>query len=104
MWKIFRKKTQDEKELEDLSKKIKSEPLNMSQLFSNLNMRVEIDSLYTDLCRRSHPDRFVGDEKKMALADKLFKQVQESKADYKKLLELKDDVDKLCENENQLQR
>jgi hypothetical protein len=97
MWKIFRKKTQEERELEELSKKIKSEPLNMSTLFSNLNMRDEIDALYSDLCRRVHPDRFVGNEKKMELADKLFKQVQEGKADYQKLLALKEDVDKLCE-------
>lgn len=97
MWKIFRKKTQEEKELEELSQKIKSEPLNMSTLFSNLNMRGEIGTLYSDLCRRVHPDRFVGDDEKIALADKLFKQVQESKVDYQKLLALKDEVDKLCE-------
>ncbi len=97
MWKIFRKKTQEEKELEALSNKIKSEPLNMSALFSNLNKLGEIDALYSDLCRCAHPDRFVGDNEKMALADKIFKQIQESKADYQKLLALKDEVDKLCE-------
>lgn len=97
MWKIFRKKTQEEKELEALSNKIKSEPLNMSALFSNLNKRGEIDALYSDLCRRAHPDRFVGNEEKMALADKLFKQAQDSKADYQKLLIIKEEVDKLCE-------
>lgn len=47
MWKIFRRKTQEEKELEELSQKIKSEPLNMSTLFSNLNMRGEIDAFPT---------------------------------------------------------
>ena len=66
MWKIFRKKTQEEKELEELSQKIKSEPLNMSTLFSNLNMRGEIGTLYSDLCRRVHPDRFVGDDEMIA--------------------------------------
>ena len=60
-------------------------------------MRGEIGTLYSDLCRRVHPDRFVGDDEKIALADKLFKQVQESKADYQKLLALKDEVDKLRE-------
>lgn len=73
MWKIFRKKTQEEMELEELSKRIKSEPLNMSALFLNLNMRGEIDALYSDLCRRVHPDRFIGSDEKMVLADKLFK-------------------------------
>lgn len=97
MWKLFRRKTQEEIELEELSKKIKSEPLNMSNLFSNLNMRGEIDALYSDLCRRVHPDRFVGDNEKVARAESLFKRIQDSKADYNKLLALKDEVNKLCE-------
>ena len=42
MWKIFRKKTQEEKELEELSQKIKSEPLNIVNLtyFCIINYQV----------------------------------------------------------------
>jgi hypothetical protein len=97
MGKIFKKKTQEERELEALIKKIKSDPMNMSTLFDNLNMRSEIGALYSDLCRRVHPDRFIGNDEKMAQAENLFKQIQESKADYQRLMALKEEVDKMCE-------
>lgn len=97
MWKIFKKKNQEERELEALVKKVQSDPMNMSTLFDNLNMRSEIGTLYSDLCRRVHPDRFIGNDEKMVQAEKLFKQIQESKADYQKLMVLKEEVDKMCE-------
>lgn len=97
MWQIFKKNVQNKKALEKLSNEIKSEPLNFSTLFANLNKRNEINTLYNELCVKAHPDRFIGDEEKIACSEKLFKRVQESKADYQKLLILKDEVNKLYE-------
>lgn len=97
MWRIFRKKTQEERELDELSKRIKSDKLDMSGIFSNLNKRKEIDELYSELSRRAHPDRFVGDDEKIAKAEIIFKKIQENQTDYQSLLALKTEVDKLYE-------
>ena len=45
--------------------------------------------IYDDLKKKCHPDRFVGDEQKTEIADKLFQEITKNKNNYKRLEELK---------------
>ena len=54
------------------------------------------DSLYRQLVRKCHPDKFVGDEEKQTIAKDLAARIGENKHDLKKLNELKKEaIDKL---------
>ncbi|MBR1775312.1 MAG: hypothetical protein IJ759_07295 [Bacteroidales bacterium] len=45
--------------------------------------------VYDELKKKCHPDRFVGDEHKTEIADKLFQEITKNKNNYKRLEELK---------------
>lgn len=81
----FFKKNCARKELID---KIKKEDLDLSSVFSAINDRTELDQLYKSLTRRCHPDGFIGDTNKVALAEELFKQVMANSTNLEELKKL----------------
>ena len=86
MW-FFKKKKETEQDI--LIKRIKSEQLDMQDLFSNINNRSEVESLYKELCKLSHPDKFDKEPKKKVIAKDLFDQIQTNRNNYNQLMELK---------------
>ena len=59
----------------DAIDKIKKEELDFSSMFVAINNRTEIEQLFKSLSRRCHPDRFVDEPKKWAIAEDLFKRI-----------------------------
>ncbi len=86
MW-FFKKKKQTEQDI--LIERIKSEQLDMQDLFSNINNRSEVESLYKELCKLSHPDKFDKEPEKKEIAKELFAQIQTNRNNYNQLMELK---------------
>ena len=86
MW-FFKKKKQTEQDI--LIERIKSEQLNMQGLFSNINKRGEVEALFKELSKLSHPDKFEKDPEKKEIAQKLFAQIQNNRSNYTQLMELK---------------
>ena len=90
MW-FFKKKKETEQDI--LIKRIKSERLDMQDLFSNINNRSEVESLYKELCKLSHPDKFDKAPKKKEIAKELFAQIQTNRNNYNQLIALKDIIE-----------
>lgn len=90
MW-FFKKKKETEQDI--LIKRIKSERLDMQDLFSNINNRSEVESLYKELCKLSHPDKFDKEPKKKEIAKELFAQIQTNRNNYNQLIALKDIIE-----------
>lgn len=72
----------------ELIEKIKKEELDLSSVFSAINNRAEVDQLFKNLLRRCHPDRFVDNPEKNALAETLFKKVMANSTNLNELKEL----------------
>lgn len=72
----------------ELIEKIKKEELDLSSVFSAINNRAEVDQLFKNLLRRCHPDRFVDNPEKNALAEALFKKVMANSTNIGVLKEL----------------
>lgn len=89
MWFFKKKKT----EQDILIKRIKSEKIDMQGLFSNINKRGEMEALYKELCKLSHPDKFENSSEKKEVAKEIFARIQNSRNDYSKLLELKNIIE-----------
>lgn len=89
MW-FFKKKRTEQDILLD---RIKAEQLDMKGLFSNINKRGEVEALYKELSKLSHPDKFEKDPEKKEIAQKLFTQIQNNRNNYTQLLELKANVE-----------
>ena len=89
MW-FFKKKKDTLKE--ELIKKIKDEDLDMSGLFSNINNRYKMESLYKELCKLCHPDLYEKEPYMRELAQELFTKIQKNKNDYNALLKLKETI------------
>lgn len=90
MW-FFKKKKETEQDI--LIKRIKSERLDMQDLFSNINNRSEVEALYKELCKLSHPDKFDKEPEKKEIAKELFAQIQTNRNNYNQLMELKDIIE-----------
>lgn len=90
MW-FFNKKKQTEQDI--LIERIKAEQLNMQDLFSNINNRSEVEALYKELCKLSHPDKFDKEPEKKEIAKELFAQIQTNRNNYNQLMELKDIIE-----------
>ena len=90
MW-FFKKKKQTEQDI--LIERIKAEQLNMQDLFSNINNRSEVEALYKELCKLSHPDKFDKESEKKEIAKELFAQIQTNRNNYNQLMELKDIIE-----------
>lgn len=86
MW-FFRKKRETEQDI--LVSRIKSEQLDMHDLFSNINKRGEVEGLFKELCIIAHPDKFDKDPEKNIIAKDLFSQIQNNRNNYNQLIELK---------------
>lgn len=85
MW--FFKKKQTEQDI--LIERIKAEQLDMQGLFSNINKRGEVEALFKELSKLSHPDKFENNPEKKDIAQKLFIQIQNNRNNYTQLMELK---------------
>ena len=85
MW-FFKKKRTEQDILID---RIKAEQLDMKGLFSNINKRGEVEALYKELSKLSHPDKFEKNPEKKEIAQKLFTQIQNNRNNYTQLMELK---------------
>ena len=86
MW-FFRKKKRTEQDI--LIDRIKAERLDMQGLFSNINKRGEVEALFKELSKLSHPDKFEKNPEKKEIAQKLFIQIQSNRNNYTQLMELK---------------
>ncbi len=96
MW-FFKKKRETEQDI--LIKRIKSEQLDMQDLFSNINNRSGVETLYKELCKLSHPDKFDKEPVKKEIAKELFAKIQANRNNYNQLMELKSIIDvKLLNN------
>jgi hypothetical protein len=90
MW-FFKRRKQTEQDI--LIERIKAEQLDMQDLFSNINNRSEVESLYKELCKLSHPDKFDKEPKKKEIAKELFAQIQTNRNNYNQLIALKDIIE-----------
>lgn len=90
MW-FFKKKRETEQDI--LVKRIKSEQLDMHDLFSNINKRGEVEALFKELCKIAHPDKFDKDPEKNKIAKDLFAQIHNNRNNYNQLMELKEIVE-----------
>lgn len=71
----------------------------MQDLFSNINNRSEVETLFKELCKLSHPDKFDKEPVKKEIAKELFAQIQTNRNNYNQLIELKSIVEvKLLNN------
>ena len=90
MW-FFKKKKDTEQDI--LINRIKSEQLDMNDLFSNINKRGEVEALFKELCKIAHPDKFDKDPEKSKISKDLFSQIQKNRNNYNQLMELKEIVE-----------
>lgn len=88
---FFKKKKDTEQDI--LINRIKSEQLDMQNLFSNINKRGEVEALFKELCKIAHPDKFDKDPGKNKIAKELFSQIQNNRNNYNQLIELKEIVE-----------
>ena len=96
MW-FFKKKKETEQDI--LVKRIKSEQLDMHDLFSNINKRGEVEALFKELCKKVHPDKFDNYPAKSKKAKEIYSQIQNNRNNYNQLMELKEIVEvKLLNN------
>ena len=86
MW-FFKKKKQTEQDI--LIERVKAERLDMQGLFSNINKRGEVEALFKELSKLSHPDKFEKDPEKNEIAQKLFTQIQNKLMELKTIIEVK---------------
>lgn len=89
---LFKKKRSPIRELRE---SIKNETVDYSALFSNIGHREDVEMLYKELCSASHPDRFVGNVKKQAIAQDTFKEIQTNRDNYSALIKIKSKILKL---------
>ncbi len=89
MW--FKKKKQTEQDL--LIERIKAEQIDLQGIFSDINKRGEVEALFKELSKLSHPDKFEKDPEKKEIAKDLFAQIQNSRNNYTRLIELKQSVE-----------
>lgn len=90
MW-FFKKKKQTDQDI--LIERIKAEQIDLQGIFSDINKRGEVEALFKDLSKLSHPDKFEKDPKKKEIAKELFAQIQNSRNNYTRLIELKQSVE-----------
>ena len=90
MW-FFKKKKQTEQDI--LIERIKSEQLDMKGLFSNINKRGEVEALFKELSKLSHPDKFEKDPEKKEIAKDLFAKILNNKNNFNQLMELKKEIE-----------
>ncbi len=90
MW-FFKKKKQTDQDI--LIERIKAEQIDLQGIFSDINKRGEVETLFKELSKLSHPDKFEKDPEKKEIAKELFAQIQNSRNNYTRLIELKQSVE-----------
>lgn len=96
MW-FFKKKRETEQDI--LIKRIKSEQIDLQGIISDINKRGEVETLFKELSKLSHPDKFEKNPEKKEIAKDLFAQILNNRNNYTRLIELKRSVeDKLLNN------
>lgn len=88
MW-FFHKQKIDKSLIDE----IKNEEVDMQTLFSNINNRAKVETLYKQLAKQVHPDRYENNPEKQAIAYHLFSQLQNHKSDYDFMLKLKEEIE-----------
>lgn len=96
MW-FFKKKKQTEQDL--LIERIKAEQIDLQGIFSDINKRGEVETLFKELSKLSHPDKFENNPEKKEIAQELFAQIQNNRNNYTQLMELKNIVEVKLLNE-----
>lgn len=91
---VFKKKDNRKEAIE----RIKKEDMDFSSMFTAINKRSEIEQLLKKLSRRCHPDIFVGNPEKMAIAEELFKRIMANSANYEELLKIQSIITKELES------
>ena len=91
MW-FFKKNKKKETEQDILVQRIKAEKYDLQGLFSNINNRAEVEALYKELSKQSHPDKYENDLAKQEIAKELFAEVQNNRNNYHQLMELKEKI------------
>ena len=91
---IFKKKDTRKETID----RIKKEDMDFSSMFTAINNRTEIEQLFKSLSRRCHPDVYVGNPEKMALAEELFKRVMANSTNYKELVQIDSIITKQLES------
>ncbi len=90
MW-FFKKKKQTEQDI--LIERVKAEQLDLQGMFSDINKRGEVETLFKELSKLSHPDKFDKEPEKKEIAKDLFAQIQNNRNNYTQLIELKQSVE-----------
>lgn len=61
--------------------------------YNTVNSAFNSDELYNELIRKYHPDRFVNDDSKVNIANKIFQEITKNKLNIQKLEELKKEAE-----------
>lgn len=96
MW-FFKKKKQTEQDI--LIERIKAEQIDLQGIFSDINKRGEVESLFKELSKLSHPDKFEKIPEKKDIAKDLFSQIQNNRNNYTRLIELRQSIEDKLLNE-----
>jgi hypothetical protein len=93
---LFLKKKQNTNKITRESLKSDSGPLDMSKMVNDLSKIELAKKLRDQLRKKVHPDRFVHDELKKAIADDIAKEINEEKNQltYSKLMVLKEKAER----------
>jgi hypothetical protein len=68
--------------------------INWNNFFKKVGQQPEAEKLYKELIRKSHPDKFPNDDKKISIANKITASLGENKLDLEKLQELRLKINK----------
>ena len=87
---LFMNEKNKHSETKKLKQKLKGRnEIDLQDTLVNIGNMDKAIELYNELKKKCHPDRFVGDDLKTEMADKLFQEITKNKNNYKKLEELK---------------
>jgi len=90
MWFLKKKKQTDQ---DILIERIKAEQIDLQGIFSDINKRGEVETLFKELSKLSHPDKFENNPEKKEIAKELFAQIQNNRNNYTRLIELKQSIE-----------
>lgn len=88
---FFKKKGKTDQDI--LIERIKEEQIDLQRIFSDINKRGEVETLFKELSKLSHPDKFEINPEKKEIAKELFAQIQNNRNNYTRLVELKQSVE-----------
>lgn len=87
----FRKKSKSINRKLEIKNEVKKE--GKIDFYNTVNSAFNSDELYNELIRKYHPDRFVNDDSKVNIANKIFQEITKNKLNIQKLEELKKEAE-----------